>query len=196
MDMEIWSPAIPVYQGKRPFEQIPFLFSLCFPENHQLVFKNYLKPIETEGREEFLLQVLAATKNFKSVIVYDKNLEVQVLNALKKSFPAHQEETDVLLAKMYDISEIVLSFYYYHPSFKGSFSLKAVAEVIEDYTLQPEISSGIIAMYAYESLLTEENPIIAENTKQQLIDYCNSDTEISLRFFNFLKKKTEEKITE
>lgn len=192
MDMEIWSPAVPVYQGTRPFGQIPFLFSVCYSEDNRPVFKNYLKPVEQDGREEFLKQVLKETAPFKSVIVYDKNLEAQVLAALKNLYPQYGAEVDALLNRLLDISDIILNFHYYHPAFKGSFSLKAVAEIIEDYTLQPEISSGIIAMYAYESLLNESNPLIAENTKQQLIEYCNSDTEISLRFLNFLKEKVND----
>ena len=60
LDMEIWGPAIPKYAGTKPFEQIPFLFSLCYGGKNVSEFINYLKPIEEDGREEFLKELLKA----------------------------------------------------------------------------------------------------------------------------------------
>ncbi len=191
LDMEIWSAALPKYEGCKPFEQVPFLFSVCFETKDGVEYINYFKPIESDGREEFLKKLIASAKNFETIIVYDKNLEVQILNQLENLFPQYTKEIKLLLSRMRDISDIVQHFHYYHPKFKGNFSLKAVSEIVNgtsEYE-QQQISSGLIAMNAYESLLTESNPIINETTKQELIDYCNLDTNTGLKFFNFLKEK-------
>jgi hypothetical protein len=191
LDMEIWSPAIPKYKGTKPFEQIPFLFSVCFQGGNGAEYINYFKPVETEGRESFLVALLRATQKFDTVIVYDKNLEVNILNQLQVLFPIHTELIQALLKKMKDISNIIHNFHYYHPGFKGNFSLKAVSELLfgESQYSGQQISSGLVAMNAYESLSVESNPIINETTKQQLIDYCNLDTYTGLKFFEFLKEK-------
>lgn len=194
LDMEIWSPAIPKYNGTGPFGQIPFLFSVCYSENSKVEFKNYLKPIETDSRDEFLEALLEATKSFDVVMVFDKNLEQQILAKLENLFPAYKNEIDLLRKKLVDLSEPVQKFHFYHPKFKGNFSLKAVSEIFNgesDYT-KLEIASGIVAMYKYESILTEPNSIIALETKQQLIDYCNADTVTCLKFFEYLKQKIRE----
>jgi hypothetical protein len=194
LDMEIWSPAIPKYKSTGPFEQIPFLFSVCYMTDRTPVFKNYLKPIAADSRLEFLNSILEATKNFDSVLVFDKNLEQQILGKLENLFPEKRKEVNELRMKLIDLSEPVQNFNFYHPKFGGNFSLKAVSEIFSetsDYS-NLDIASGIVAMHKYEGLLNEENSIIAEQTKQQLIDYCNADTLTCLKFFEYLKEVIKE----
>lgn len=194
LDMEVWSPAVPVYQNTNPFEQIPFLFSLCFNSGETIQFKEYLKPVNEDARDMFLVELLKATSDFSKVIVFDKNLEVGILSQLQKKFPDYSESIQSLTNKLYDLADIVNHLYYYHPGLKGNFSLKGIASVVypESTYNNLEISSGIIAMNVYESLLKEINPIIAETKKQQLVDYCNMDTISCLRFFRYLKEKIKE----
>lgn len=194
LDMEIWSPAIPKYNGTSPFEQIPFLFSICYGDAKTPKFKKYLKPIETDSRKEFLMALLEASKEFDSVLVFDKNLEMQVLGKLENMFPENKIEIHNLRGKMIDLAEPIQNFYFFHPKFKGNFSLKAVSEIFNaesDYAAL-DIASGIVAMHKYEGLMAEENDIINEQTKQQLIDYCNIDTLTCLKFFEYLKEKIKE----
>jgi hypothetical protein len=194
LDMEIWSPAVPKYKGTSPFEQIPFLFSVCYSDNEIPVFKNYLKPIDTDSRYDFLVALLEATKGFTSVLVFDKNLEQQILGKLENLFPEKKKEIGELRNKLVDLSEPVQNFYFYHPKFNGNFSLKAVSEIFNessDYS-SLDIASGIVAMHKYEGMLQEENLIINEQTKQQLIDYCNADTLTCLKFLEYLKQPVKE----
>lgn len=194
LDMEIWSPAIPKYKGTGPFEQIPFLFSVCFPNKKMPAFKNYLKPISTDSRFEFLIAILEATKEFDAVLVFDKNLEQQILGKLENLFPEKRNEINELRRKFIDLAEPIQSFNFYHPKFAGNFSLKAVSEIFSETSDYADlaIASGIVAMHKYEGLLHEENSIIAEETKQQLIDYCNADTLTCLKFFEYLKEIIKE----
>ena len=190
LDMEVWQPAVPKYKNTKPFEQIPFLFSICYNEKEEIVFDTYLKPIESDFREDFLKQILEKTEKFKHVLVYDKNLEVNILNKLKNLFPEQVNKTEQLIFKLKDLSDVIQNFYYFHPALKGNFSLKAIAEIVSpnDNYNKASISSGLIAMNVYESLLNEANPIIKETIYDQLKDYCNLDTLISLKFFNLLKQ--------
>ena len=194
LDMEVWSPAIPKYNNTSPFEQIPFLFSVCYKEKDKIVYKNYLKPIENDARELFLKELLSATNSFDKILVFDKNLESQVLNKLCSLFPEHKKEIDELRNKMIDLSTPIQNFNFYHPKFNGNFSLKAVSEIFgekSEYTAL-NISSGIVAMHKYEGLLLEENEINKEETKQQLIEYCNLDTLTCLKFFDYLLTEIKE----
>jgi len=194
MDMEIWSPAIPEYEGTSPFEQIPFLFSVCYLKEGKPAFINYLKPIENDSRQEFLDAVLEATESFDSVIVFDKNLEQQVLGKLQNLFPAKRDKIEILRNKLIDLAEPVQNFYFFHPKFNGNFSLKAVSEIFSeesDYT-NLEITNGIIAMHKYQELLTEKNSVIVEQTKQELKDYCNIDTLTCMKFLEYLKENVKD----
>lgn len=194
LDMEIWSPAIPKYNGTGPFEQIPFLFSVCFENGGEVCYENYLKPIESDSREMFLSALLTAVKDFDSVLVFDKNLELQILGKLENLFPDYKSEIAVLREKMVDLAIPVQNFHFYHPKFAGNFSLKAVSEIFNeqsDYATL-EIASGIVAMQKYEGLLAEINETESLLIKQQLIDYCNIDTLTCLKFFEYLKNEIKE----
>ena len=194
MDMEIWSPAIPKYDGTGPFEQIPFLFSICYLNNGVTDFINYLKPIDSDSRLDFLDSVLEATKKFQSVIIFDKNLEQQVLAKLENMFPEKKSEIEILRGKLVDLSEPIQNFNFFHPKFNGNFSLKAVSEIFgeeSDYS-GLEITNGIIAMHKYQELQESENIINSEQIKQQLIAYCNIDTLTCMKFLEYLKENTKD----
>lgn len=189
LDMEIWSPAVPYYSGHKPFEQLPFLFSICYKKEGACKFYHHLLPERTNDLRTFTYTLIYAVEKFDCIVVYDKNLELQVLSKLETMFPEFAADLKKIGDKIIDLSIPVQQFYYFHPGFKNNFSLKAISEIMHTTSEYEklDIQSGIVAMYKYESLLSENNPIHAETLKQQLIDYCNEDTLTSLRFYEYLQ---------
>ena len=191
LDIEVWMPAIPFYNGTKPFQQIPFLFSMVYQEKNEMVSFSYFKPIEFDFRKEFLESMLDSTKNFNSILMFDKSLEENVLNQLAVLYPEFAADIILFKSKIVDLAEIVKKGNYYHPEMKGNFTLKSLAPIVNQEagfdTL--DIQSGISAMYMYESLV-ELNPIEGEQIKQQLIDYCEMDALITYQLLDFFKEKT------
>ena len=183
-------PAIPYYQGTKPFQQIPFLFSMVYESNGALVKHSYFKPIHEDLRKEFLEEIIAATKAFGSILMFDKSLEETVLNQLAELYPEYRAELQVFKSKIVDLAEPIRKGNYYHPEMKGNFKLKSLAPIVnQDAGFDAlEIQSGISAMYIYESLL-EHTGIEAELIKQQLIDYCEMDALITYQLLDFFKSK-------
>lgn len=190
LDIEVWMSALPFYQKTKPFQQIPFLFSLVYNEDGVMKNQSYFKPIEDDLRLQFLEHILSATKSFNTILMYDKSLEENVLNQLSELFPQYLEEIKSLKNKIVDLAEPIKKGYYYHPEMKGNFSLKSIAPLInqEESFNSLDIQSGISAMFMYESLL-EKNIIEAEHIKQQLIDYCELDSLITYQLYQFFKEK-------
>lgn len=189
LDMEIWSPAIPKFKGHKPFEQLPFLFSICHKSSGEIKFYHHLIPEGTNDLRAFIIALIYSTEKFQNIVVYDKNLELQVLAKIENLLPEFSKDINIIRNKIVDLSEPVQNFHYYHPCFKGNFSLKAVSDLLDetaDYN-KLDVQTGIVAMYKYESLLNEPNPILKEDVKQQLIDYCNLDTLTCLKFYEYLK---------
>ncbi len=192
IDIEVWTPAIPVYQRTRPFEQIPFLYALSSPDNEGGISSvHYLKDISHDLREEFLVSLLHATKPYATILMYDKTLEELVLDKCGELFPAHLDGIRELKAKIVDLFEPIDKGLYYHPAMKGNFSLKGLAPLMGEGSPFEAlgIQSGIVAMYTYESLLNNSNLIDTENTREQLAAYCNLDAETTLRLFTYLQSK-------
>lgn len=195
MDMEVWSPAIPKFTGHKPFEQLPFMFSVTSKKEGQSKSHHHIIPEGTNDLRAFIIALIYSVERFEGIIVYDKNLEMQVLSKMESLFPEFSKEIQEIRRKMIDLSEPVQNFYYYHPKFKGNFSLKAIGEIFsgESNYSNMEVQSGIVAMYKYESLLLEVNPFAKEEIKQQLIEYCNQDTVTCLRFHEYLVQKIRER---
>ncbi len=190
LDIEVWMPAIPFYNGTKPFQQIPFLFSMIYEKNNSTIEYSYFKPIEEDLRKEFLERILLATKDFQSILMFDKSLEETVLNQLAELYPEFRDAITELKSKIIDLAEPIKKGNYYHPDMKGNFTLKSIAPLVNQEAgfHNLDIQSGISAMYIYESLL-EQNAIEAEHIKQQLIEYCEMDALITYQLLNFFNSK-------
>jgi predicted RecB family nuclease len=190
LDIEVWMPAIPYYNGTKPFQQIPFLFSMIYEENNEIKNYSYFKPIEDDLRKEFLENILLATKDFQSILMFDKSLEENVLNQLAELYPEYLKDINTFKSKIIDLAEPIKKGNYYHPDMKGNFTLKSIAPLVNQEAgfNNLDIQSGISAMYIYESLL-QLNAIEAEQIKQQLIEYCEMDALITYQLLNFFKSK-------
>ena len=190
LDIEVWMPAIPYYKGTKPFQQIPFLFSMISEENGDIKNYSYFKPIEEDLRKEFLEHILLVTKDFQSILMFDKSLEETVLNQLAVLYPEFSNDITDFKNKIIDLAEPIKKGNYYHPDMKGNFTLKSIAPLVNQEAgfNNLDIQSGISAMYIYESLL-EQNAIESEHIKQQLVDYCEMDALITYQLLNFFNSK-------
>jgi len=191
LDIEVWMPAIPFYEGTKSFEQIPFLFSMIWKENQHIEKFSYLKPIEVDDRLTFLETILKETESFNTILMYDKSLEESVLDQLGELYPAHKKNIAILKSKIVDVSEPIQKANYYHPKMQGNFTLKSIAPIMnEHYNFNNlHIQSGITAMYIYESLLSQSDVFEATQIKEQLIEYCELDAIVTLQFYHHLQSK-------
>jgi hypothetical protein len=190
LDIEVWMPAIPYYQSTKPFQQIPFLFSMISEEGGEVKTFSYFKPIEEDLRKEFLERILLVTKDFKSILMFDKSLEETVLNQLAELYPEYRNDITDLKKKIVDLAEPIRKGNYYHPDMKGNFTLKSIAPLVNQEAgfNNLDIQSGISAMYIYESLL-EQNVIEGEHIKLQLMEYCEMDALITYQLLNYFRMK-------
>src|SRR6185369_5705752 len=102
LDMEIWSPAIPQIKGTKPFQHIPFLF--CVYGGDTSTF--FLCEHQTDERRAFAENLIAHTKQFKTILAYDKGMEEQAVNGLVALYPELGEKLIELKNKLIDLSVI------------------------------------------------------------------------------------------
>jgi predicted RecB family nuclease len=183
LDMEIWSAAIPVLKGTKPFQQVPFLF--CIDDT--VAQSYYLAEHHSDERRNFALQLIEQTKTFKSLLVYDKTMEDQAINGLMNLYEDLAPELKNLKEKLVDLSDIFKNLDYYAPSFKNNFSLKTVSEALKLEVSFDKIKSGLEAMNYFEKMRSEQNPIDKQLIQEDIIRYCFSDTRATFLLFNFLR---------
>jgi hypothetical protein len=91
---------------------------------------------------------------------------------------------------MVDLLELIRS-HYYHPSFRGSFSIKEVLPaLINDLDYEDlEIREGGQAAVAFVQMMHEDTPVDRRmELRHALRAYCRRDTEAMVRLFHKLRE--------
>ncbi|MEI8348696.1 MAG: DUF2779 domain-containing protein [Candidatus Omnitrophota bacterium] len=181
LDFETMNPAIPAYDNSRPFEAIPFQYSLYIikdkdtkPEHH-----SYLAPGDKDPRPEILKQLKALLGNSGSVIAYNATFEKTTLRHASEAYPEYQDWVTSVEERVIDLLTPFRGFLYYHPDQGGSASLKSVLPVMTKSSYDNmEISDGGKASVEYCRVTFGKD--VAENDRQRiraaLEKYCDLDT--------------------
>jgi hypothetical protein len=180
MDFETFQPAVPLFDNSKPYQQIPFQYSVFLKKNKnsEAGHFEFLAEPGIDPRKKFTEDLLKVTKGKGDVLVYNKTFEITRLNEIARDFPEYADEIEKLVSRIKDLMIPFQKKYYYAPEMKGSYSIKAVlpALVPELSYDELEINEGGLASIAYESLQTETDLMFIAEIKQQLLEYCKLDT--------------------
>jgi predicted RecB family nuclease len=178
-DFESVNPAIPRFAGMRPFDQLPFQWSLHVqreptgePEHYE-----FLATDDADPRREFITSLFGALGESGSIVVYAP-FESQRLSELAAWLPEFSERITNIQSRLWDLLPVVRN-HVYHPAFAGSYSLKAVLPaLVPELTYEGmEVANGQAAGLAWESLVRGGLDQVERNRiKTALLDYCGQDT--------------------
>ena len=191
LDFETCNPPLPIIPGTRPFQQIPFLWSdHVLRSDGTSEHRSYIHGRRTDPRPALTDALLAALDGEGSIVVYS-GFEARVIRALAQEFPQHAERLRALVdGRMVDLHDLIHD-HYYHPDFRGSFSIKRVLPVLVqglDYT-DLVIREGSQAALAFSDMTDPQVPKRRrEALRDSLLAYCRRDTWAMLRLFQTLKE--------
>ncbi len=193
MDFETFMPAIPIYNNTKPYQHIPFQYSIHYKKNKEAALQHFsfLAEQGPDPRKLFLENLLLHTKNEGSILVYDSLMERNVLNGLKNDFPEFSSQIDMLLKRLVDLMLPFQDRSYYHPAMKNSYSIKnLLPALVPDLSYSNlKISSGSIAMTSFEHLITETDMFKIIEIRDELLEYCKMDTLAMVKVFEILEKQ-------
>lgn len=179
IDFETASPAVPMYPSTSPRELIPFQWSChTLLEDGSLEHKEFLADGKTDPRREFVESLLRAVGDEGPVLVYS-SYEKSTLTKLADLFDDLSQKIEDLIGRFVDLLTLIKDNYY-HPSFKGSFSIKNVLPVFvpgSDYSDLP-IGEGETASATFVDIAEGrvDDSDLAD-VKIDLLEYCKRDTE-------------------
>jgi len=191
MDYESFMPAIPKFQGTRPYQQIVFQYCVLYRKdlNSELELRELLAEPGSDPRREFIENLLKDTAGEGNIIVYNENFEITRLKELAELFPEYADQISERISRIKDLMVPFADKSYYHPSFKGKHKLKTVLPVLcpELSYNSLDISNGAMAMNKYEMF---ENLTLKEQleTKIALKKYCYLDVYGMVRIVEELQK--------
>lgn len=181
LDFETVAPAIPVYDGMRPYQDLPFQFSLHVVENDRSepVQYSFLAEGDEDPRPLILKELQRLLGSEGSIIAYNAGFEEGVLKELVEAFPEYTDWLQGILARMVDLLLPFTNFHYYHPSQKDTASLKKVLSALTGRGYEEMgIGNGMDASIAYAKIAygnTTQEEIARVRT--DLTEYCKLDTE-------------------
>ncbi len=195
MDFETFSGAIPLFDGTRPYQQIPFQFSLHVVDEDNATARHYSFLADGKGdpRAEFVASLKRVLGNSGSIVVYNQSFEKGVLRALANMFPEYNDWVVSLNDRIIDLLAPFRSFDYYDARQKGSASIKNVLPVLTETSYDHlNISDGMSASLAFLGVISNSaSSEEATNIREDLEKYCALDTEGMIWIVNKLKELTK-----
>ena len=191
LDYETASHAIPFYDGTKPYQQVPFQYSL-----HRLD-----KPGGKLSHTEFLAQddhvpVAALAKqlqqdigNSGSVLVWYKRFETERNSEMAELLPSAKVFLETLNKRIVDLMDPFKKGYYSHPDFGGSNSLKDVYPVLSSEQSYDDlaISEGEIAQLRWrKAVFGDLDPAEQKKVFEDLLKYCKLDTLAMVKIYEHL----------
>ena len=177
LDFETFAPAIPRFAGTRPYDQIPFLFSVHTerdggPPEHA----DYLHEGEGDPRPAVADRLIAAAGREGTICTYS-GYERRMLRDLATALPDRALALRAIQRRLFDLHPVVLNGYY-HPDFRGSFSIKNVLPVLVPGMGYGdlEVAEGQIAAVRYARALASDSRDERLRIFGDLRAYCARDT--------------------
>jgi len=181
LDFETIGPAIPLFDGTRPYQTIPFQFSLHVVENSESNPKHYSYLAEgiEDPRPKLLDELQKMLGSDGSIIAYNAGFEEGVLRELVEAFPKYNSWLAGILERIVDLLTPFSNFHYYHSMQKGSASLKRVLPAVTGNSYEEmNIGAGMDASILFEkTTFGEASEEERSRVRSDLTEYCKLDTE-------------------
>lgn len=187
IDFETVSFPVPVWEGTRPYEQLPFQYSLHrLDESGELTHEAFLDLSGSDPGEGFAESLVANCGDSGPVFVYNAGFERRVMRQVAERFPEHATGLEGIIDRLVDLLPIARNRYY-HPDQHGSWSIKAVLPCLVpdlSYDELEGIANGEMASTGFrEAIDKSTDPERKREIEEQLLTYCHLDTLAMVRMW-------------
>lgn len=190
LDFETFNTAIPKFDGTRPYQQVPFQYSLhvqqmagAEPEHYE-----FLAEPNADPRRHLIEQLLDQIPEDGCVLTYNQTFEKGVLRDLADLFPDLAVEINKRLENVRDLMVPFRRRDVYRWQMRGSYSIKEVlpAMVPELSYVGMAVADGMAAMRAYHDMCAMEPGEELENLRRAMLEYCRLDTLAMVRILKMI----------
>ena len=138
--------------------------------------EDYLHDQDDDPRPKFVERLIEAVGHNGAICTYS-SYERQVIHALMAAVPGRSEALASIEGRLFDLLPVIRNGYY-HPDFRGSFSIKNVLPVLAPGSGYGDlsISDGQTASARYIQALKNEDALERERMFDDLRAYCARDT--------------------
>ena len=198
LDFETYQTPVPEYDGMRPYEQIPFQYSLHIEhEDGTLEHKEFLAKEGTDPRRALAERLVSDIPENVCVLAYNMSFERDVIKRLAELCCDLSEH---LLNIRDNIQDLMIPFkeqYYYTEGMQGSYSIKYVLPALFpndpelDYHNLEGIHHGGEASAAFLEMRKMSQADI-QRIRMNLLKYCGLDTYAMVKVLEKLREAVNE----
>ncbi len=192
-DFETYNPAVPMWDQSRPWQQIPFQYSLhILYEDGQVEHHEYLHTETSDPRLPLVDMMKSHFQDKGSVIVYYESFEKSRIGEMAEDFPEHAQFLNKINKRIWDQYEV---FKYCFEDYRLALS-KSIKTVLP--TFVPDVSyqelniqKGDQAQLVWREMINSQNKKL--ELEADLKKYCALDTLAMLKLHMFLQKTSSGK---
>jgi hypothetical protein len=193
LDFETIGFGVPIWKGTRPYQQLPFQFSLHVVSSSGGEHHEFLDLSGDDPSEAFARALIAHCGTNGPVFVYNAGFENGVMRGLAERFPHLSPDLLAIVDRVVDLLPIARKRYY-HPDQHGSWSIKAVLPTVFPdlaYDSLDDVQHGQAAQGAFlEAMAPGTTTERKAGIERQLLAYCKLDTFAMVRLWEFFTGKS------
>jgi len=192
MDFETtFMTPIPLYNDTRPYQQVPFQYSLHIlrEPGGELEKYEFLAEGNTNPQQDFLERLLVDIPPNPCILVWNKTFEIRILRETAIALPEKSKAVNTVIESIRDLMIPFRDKSIYHWQFDGVYKLKVVLPVLVpelSYT-NLEISDGGAASSAWLEMIQTNDEKEKTTIRNQLLEYCHLDTVAMVRILEKMK---------
>lgn len=192
LDYETFGFAVPQFSGVRPYQQMPFQYSLHMIDSPGAAERHewHISTAEDEPARQMAESLHDSLGgNIGTVIVWSQGFESKVNREVAEMYPEYADFFTAINEKTFDLRKIFSDLLYIHPDFRGRDSIKMVMPVLTDLSYDSlEIQEGMSASinwyrWSQGRFQNAEKDAVYKG----LQDYCHLDTLAMVRIFEVLR---------
>lgn len=193
LDFEWERFAIPPYEGMKPYDVLPFEYSLhIMQEDGTMTHRVYLNI--HDDREDMAANLVHDIPSTGTVIAYNAaGAEMMRIAEFAEQFPQYAEKLRSINARMEDLQLIFETGTVYDVRMKGQWSLKIIMAMMNDKSYKDlDINQGMDAVFQWRHLDYSDADADHDKIVEDLKKYCGMDSYAMTVVFQWLQKINQE----
>lgn len=192
-DFETIMPAVPLFDGTRPYQQLPFQYSLHVQHapGAEPQHMEFLGDGSGDPREALVKQLLRDIGPHGDILAYNAPFERMCLSDLARDLPQHGPALLALRDRFKDLQTPFKQGWYYTPAMNGRTSIKVVLPALVpelDYKSMA-VQEGMAASNLYLQLLMGSYAGDVSALRRDLLAYCRMDTLAMVKVLGVLERE-------
>ncbi|MDX9749594.1 MAG: DUF2779 domain-containing protein [Flavobacteriales bacterium] len=192
LDFETFNPAIPPFDRTRPYQQLPFQYSIhvqhargATPEHREHLADGHGDP-----RAELVRRLLDDIGPDGDILAYNAGFERMVLQDLSLVFPEHAPALQGIIGRIKDLRSPFQWGWYVVPAMNGRTSIKVVLPALVPSLgyADLEIQEGGTASGLFQQLVEGRYAGDQARLRQDLLAYCGRDTYAMVKVLEVLEQ--------